>query len=149
MAYYRTMLMWKANDNIDFNFYNAHDLNYARDSSHEESIKRQLRERMQNAKHFILLVGESTRYLTKFVKWEVEYARKLDLPMIVSNLNGTRDYDASRCPSWVVDTETSTVHIAFGKDIIKHALDNFPDWYAVNKYKGSKLRYPASVYSGL
>src|SRR5438874_2728189 len=129
MRYYTTMLMWKANENIDFDFYNAHDLNSARDSSQEESIKRQLRERMQNAKQFILLVGESTRYLTKFVQWELEYARKLDLPMIVSNLNDVREYDSSRCPSWVVDTESSTVHISFGKDIIKYALDNFPDWY--------------------
>src|SRR5215472_12862811 len=94
MRYYRTMQMWKANDNIDFNFYDAHDLNSARDSSQEESIKRQLRERMQNAKQFILLAGEKTRYLTKFVMWEVEYARKLDLPIIVANLNGTKEYDA-------------------------------------------------------
>ncbi len=146
MRYYQIMCAWKENDHIDFNFYNAHDLSSARDSSQEESIKRQLRERMQNSKQFILLVGEKTRYLTKFVKWEVEYARKLDLPIIVSNLNGTRMYDSARCPSWVVDNDTSTVHVSFGKDIIKYALDNFPDWYASNKHKGSELYYPASVY---
>lgn len=139
MRYYQIMRAWKENNHVDFNFYNAHDLSSARDSSQEESIKRQLRERMQNSKQFILLVGEKTRYLTKFVKWEVEYARKLDLPIIVSNLNGARMYDSARCPSWVVDTDTSTVHISFGKDIIKYALDNFPDWYASNKHRGSNL----------
>src|SRR2546428_4190199 len=97
MRYYQIMRAWKENDNIEFDFYDAHDLNSARDSSTEESIKRQLRERMQNAKQFILLVGERTRYLTKFVQWEVEYARKLDLPVVVANLNGTKVYDASRC----------------------------------------------------
>lgn len=146
MHYYRIMCAWREHEHIDFNFYNAHDLNSARDSSQEESIKRQLRERMQNAKQFILLVGKRTRYLTKFVKWEVEYARKLDLPVIVSNLNGAKTYDASLCPSWAVDTILSTVHISFGKNIIKHALDNFPDWYIINKYKGPTLDYPASAY---
>lgn len=146
IRYYRTMLMWKANSNIDFNFYDAHDINNANDRSQEESIKRQLRERMQSAKQFIILVGEKTRYLTKFVKWEVEYARKLDLPIVVANLNGIRQYDESRCPSWVVDSNLSTVHIAFGMNIIRHALDNFPDWYASNKYQGSTLYYPADAY---
>lgn len=148
MHYYRIMCAWRENEHIDFNFYNAHDLNYARDSSQEESIKRQLRERMQNAKQLILLVGERTRYLTKFVKWEIEYARYLDLPVIVSNLKGVKEYDAARCPIWVVDTTLSTVHISFGKNIIKYALDNFPEWYASNKYEGPKLYYPASVYGG-
>ncbi len=45
MHYYRLMTAWKANDNLPFNFHNAHHLNTARDTSEEESIKRQLRER--------------------------------------------------------------------------------------------------------
>lgn len=143
------MCAWRENDNIDFNFHNAHDLNSARPSSQEESIKRQLRERMQNSKQFILLVGEKTRYLTKFVKWEVEYARKLDLPMVVANLNGTMKYDASRCPAWVVDSDWTTVHISFGKDIIKYALDYFPSEYARDKHTGSMRHYPTEVYKGL
>lgn len=40
--YYRLMQAWKQSDGIDFNFYDAHDLNTARDSSREESIKAQL-----------------------------------------------------------------------------------------------------------
>ena len=88
MPYYRLMCAWKQNDNIPFNFYNAHDLNYARDSSHEESIKVQLRIRMQNSKEFILLIGEKTRYLYKFVRWEIEQALARELPIIAVNLNG-------------------------------------------------------------
>ena len=33
MRYYNLMKAWKQNDNTNFNFYNAHDLNTARDSS--------------------------------------------------------------------------------------------------------------------
>src|SRR5438034_53405 len=47
---YRIMQAWHEHDHIDFNFYNAHDINSARDTSSEESIKAQLRERMANAK---------------------------------------------------------------------------------------------------
>ena len=76
MAYYRVMTAWRENDNIDFWFHNAHDLNSARDTSYEESIKAQLRERMANSKQMILLVGKNTKYLRKFVPWEIELARK-------------------------------------------------------------------------
>ena len=40
---YRLMTAWKANQKIDFNFYDAHDLNTARDTSQPETIKRRLR----------------------------------------------------------------------------------------------------------
>src|SRR5574337_1273317 len=58
IRYYLLMKAWKQSDKTDFNFYDAHDLNTARDSSQEESIKRQLRERMANSKVFVLLIGE-------------------------------------------------------------------------------------------
>lgn len=57
MRYYQLMKAWKQSDNTAFNFYDAHDINSARDSSQEESIKRQLRERMANSKVFVLLIG--------------------------------------------------------------------------------------------
>ena len=40
--YYRLMQAWKQSDNTDFCFYDAHDLNNARDTSQEESIKNNL-----------------------------------------------------------------------------------------------------------
>ena len=75
--YYRLMTAWKAHDGFSLNLHNAHDLNTARDSSQEESIKRQLRERFAISKLLVVLIGEKTRLLTKFVKWEMEVALKL------------------------------------------------------------------------
>lgn len=46
MHYYRLMTAWSAHEGFNFDIYNAHDLNTARDSSQEECIKRQLRERL-------------------------------------------------------------------------------------------------------
>ena len=51
-----------------FNFYDAHDLNIAKDSSQTDSIKRKLTERMENSKFFVLLFGENTKNLIRFVK---------------------------------------------------------------------------------
>ncbi|MFA5687541.1 MAG: TIR domain-containing protein [Kiritimatiellales bacterium] len=123
MHYYRLMTAWKQNDGFSFNFYDAHDLCQARDSSKEESIKAQLAERLRNSKMFLLLIGEKTRYLHKFVHWEIEQAIKRELPIIAINLNGKRSFDATRCPP--VLSEKLAIHISFGCKIVQHALDNW------------------------
>ena len=74
IRYYQLMKAWKSNSSVEFNFYDAHDLNNLRDSSSEETIKRKLADRMTNAKLLVLLVGDNTRYLYKFVRWEIEQA---------------------------------------------------------------------------
>lgn len=148
MHYYRLMQAWTQNDGIEFNFYNAHDLNTARDSSQEASIKAQLAERMRNSKVFVLLVGERTRYLTKFVRWEIEQAISRSLPMIVINLNGRRYMDDERCPSLAKDT--LAVHISFNAAIMQHALDNWPASHERYKREGrtGPFYYKEEVYRG-
>jgi len=149
MLAYRLMTAWKSNANMDFNFFNAHDLNSARDSSTEESIKSQLRERMANAKQMILLVGEKTKYLRKFVPWEIELARKKDIPIIVVNLNKKRVYDSGLCPTAVGST-VYTIHVSFNVKIIQHTLDSFPDAYILGKNKNvGNYSYKDSVYTEL
>lgn len=123
--YYRLMCAWKQNDGIDFNFYNAHDLNSARDTSTEETIKRKLRERINNSKVFVVLIGEKTRNLHKFVRWEMEQALSLDLPIIGVNLNGFRRQDTERCPPIIRDQ--LAVYISFNAAIMQYALEDWPD----------------------
>lgn len=149
MPYYRLMQAWKQNDGIDFNFYNAHDLNTARDSSQEASIKAQLAERMRNSKVFVLLVGERTRYLQKFVRWEIEQAIQRDLPIIAVNLNGRRSMDENRCPP-LLKPELA-VHVSFNAAIIQHALDNWPlsHQQCRQSQKAGPYYYNDSVYTGL
>ncbi|MDD2637318.1 MAG: TIR domain-containing protein [Bacteroidales bacterium] len=152
MKYYRLMTAWKEHDNIDFDFLNAHDLNSARDTSTEESIKSQLRIRMANSKQMLLLVGENTKYLRKFLPWEIELARKKDIPIIMVNLNNKKSYDDNLCPSTIKDW-TYTISIPFKMKIIQYALDNFPDNYYKFKnlpeYKDHRFTYIDSVYEKL
>ena len=67
MHWYRMLTAWRENEHMDFSFHNAHDLHPARDTSLPESIKAQLRARMQNSKTLLLLVGERTKYIRGYV----------------------------------------------------------------------------------
>jgi hypothetical protein len=130
MRYYRLMQAWAENEKFSFDFYNAHDLNTARDSSQEESIKRQLRERFANSKLLVVLIGEKTAGLTKFVKWEMEVALKLDLPIIGVNLNGSRSRD-DLCPPTISDQ--LAIYVPFGMKIVEYAMANWPASHATKR----------------
>lgn len=148
MHYYRLMTAWKANDDSSFNFHNAHDLNTARDTSEEESIKRQLRERFANSKLFVVLIGKNTRHLRKFVKWEMEVALKLGLPIVGVNLDGSRGR-TDLCPSSIRDE--LAVYISFQPKIMQYAMDNWPDGHARHKRNNESgpFHYKDSVYTQL
>ena len=70
-----------------------------------------------------MLIGANTRYLTKFVKWELEVALRLGLPIIGVNLNRARQMD-DRCPPTIRDQ--LVVYISFNHNIIEHAMDHWP-----------------------
>lgn len=145
IIYYRLMCAWKQNDNTNFNFYDAHDLNQSRDSSLEETIKANLRIRLDNSKVFVVLVGEKTRFLYKFVRWEMEEAIKRNLPIIVVNLNNKREFDDINCPP--ILKNIGAIHVSFNAKIIQYALENWPS--SKNCHKEGNFHYTSSVYAGL
>ena len=130
---------WKSNENMGFNFYDAHDIRPLSDRASEETVRAALRQRFANAKQVLVLVGENTKNLYKFVRWEIEIAQKRDLPIIVVNLNGNRGMDPERCPAILRDWVAA--HVAFKAKIIQHALDNFPDEYRRIQASASGSRY--------
>ncbi|MEP0314004.1 MAG: TIR domain-containing protein [Hyphomonas sp.] len=144
---YYLMKAWKNNKNIDFDFHDAHELNTLTNRSQEENTKRKLRERFSSAKQAIVLIGESTKNLYQFVRWEIEVCQALDLPIVGANLNGEIDYDASRCPP--ILKYADAVFVSFRPKIIKHALDNFCGNYSKYKGQGKNWSYNKSVYEGL
>jgi nicotinic acid mononucleotide adenylyltransferase len=146
IRYYRLMQAWKKSDNTSFNFYDAHDLNNLLPSSSEETIKDKLSERLRNTKIFVLLVGDSTKNLYKFVRWEIEQAIKRKLPIIVVNLNGKRSRDSDLCPAILSDE--LAIHISFNQKIIEYALNNWEASDANYRRDGKSgpYYYPDSVY---
>jgi len=149
ISYYRLMLAWKQSDHSSFNFYNAHELSSARDSSTEYSIKASLQERLRHSKVFVLLVGANTKYLYKFVRWEIEQALKRELPIICVNLNGVRYLDRENCPA--ILREELAMHVSFNSKIIEYALDNWPAQHSRSILDGKTgaYYYSDSIYSSL
>lgn len=123
---YAYMNGWKKNKNIDFTYENAHDLDtmtgWAQD---EQYVKSKLRERMSKSTAVVVLVGEKTKNLYKYVRWELELALELGLPIIAANLNDKNRQDGDRCPAIIRD-KGCVVHIPYKLAALKHAMTNWP-----------------------
>ena len=138
LHYYRLMTAWKANDGIDFNFHDAHDLNNLMAGSSDETIYRKLRERMNGSKQAIVLIGEDTKNLYKFVRWEIEIAMKMDLPIIAVNLDKTNGSSPKTPP--ILRDNCYFTNVPFEIKKIQYALDHFPGAYHKNKSEAPSSR---------
>lgn len=149
---YRLMEAWRENQNIDFNFYDAHDLYVSRDTSRPETIKRNLRERMKNAKQIVLLGSTDARRKgsdgVSFLAYEVTVLMEFDLPVVVANLDGDRNIDKNFIPKPLLDAEYYTVSVSFQPKIIKYALDNYAANYAGSAKTGPHY-YKSNIYESL
>jgi hypothetical protein len=147
--FYRLMTAWKENEKIAFDFQNAHEINNLLPTSSEDTIKRKLRERLQNTKVLMVLIGEHTKNLYKYVRWEIEYAIEKDIPRIGVNLNKKRVLDEDLCPP--VMRDELAVHVPFGQKILDYALNNWPASHAAHRKAGEigAYWYKASVYKKL
>ena len=138
---YGFMKGWKTNDRVDFDFKDAHELDSMTSRAQNEAyVKAALRERMKASDALVVIVGDKTKNLFKFVRWEIEFAIELDLPIIVTNLNNTNGKDEALCPPILRDH--CAIHVPFKKNAIKFALEGFPSAYrtmsAAERAKGSR-----------
>jgi hypothetical protein len=137
---YAFMKGWKVNDRVDFDFVDAHDLWPMTVRADDEGyIKARLKERLEQSKQVLVLVGENTKRLHKFVRWEIDAALDLGLPVIVVNVNGQRRMDHDRCPPILMGEDA--VHVSFNRAIIRYALDNFPTERVSRRQGESGSRY--------
>ena len=146
--YYRLMTAWKEHEKIEFNFYNAHEINTLRDGSSEATIKAKLRERLENTKVLVILIGQNTARLYKFVRWEIEWALDNDIPIIAVNLNGNRNQDAL-CPP--ILRNDLAMFVSFGQKIMNYALNHWPSQHHIEKKNGKSgaFYYPDNIYNAL
>lgn len=147
--YYRLMQAWHVNERFDFTFVNAHDITQARDTSSEETIKRSLRTRLNASDIFIVLIGNHTKNLYKFVRWEIEVALNMNIPIIGVNLNGKRSIDNELCPPILRDE--LVVYMPFQSAIIDYAIKNWPSIHRGSLQKGTTgpHHYVDTVYAKL
>ncbi len=149
IRYYRLMQAWHVNEKFDFTFKNAHDLMQARDSSTEATIKRSLRTRLKASDVLVVLVGESTKNLYKFVRWEIEVAIELGLSIIVVNLDKKRTINLDLCPP--ILRNKLAIHVPFSSKIINYAIKNWPSIAARYRIAGKSgpYSYTDTVYNSL
>ncbi|MFV2194767.1 TIR domain-containing protein [Nocardiopsis sp. LOL_012] len=151
---YRMMEAWRDNKHIDFNFFDAHDICTARDTSQAEVIRRRLRQRIVNAKQVVMLISDTTKpkagRSSSFLYYEVEQIIKLDLPVVFANLDGSRKSQTEKLPTAL--KERYTMSVSFQPAIIKYALDDYVEKFKGNARAGGKTGpyfYKESVYKGL
>ncbi|MGW0134107.1 TIR domain-containing protein [Streptomyces sp. NPDC003299] len=149
---YRLMEAWRENDNIDFNFYDAHDLYISRDTSLPTTIKRNLRQRMSNAKQIVLIGTPEAKRKggdgTSFLAYEIEIMQEFDLPIVIANHDGDKGVDRNFIPKPLLDTNYYTLSVAFSPAIIKYALDDYAVNFASSDKSGPHY-YKQSVYDRL
>jgi hypothetical protein len=149
---YWLMEAWRENDNIDFQFYDAHDLYISLDTSKPETIKRNLRERMKNAKQIVLLGSRDGKRKggngVSFLAHEVKIMMEFNLPVVVANLDGDRTIDKNFIPTPLLNADYYTLSVSFQPKIIKYALDHYAPQYASSGKSGPHY-YESHIYSKL
>lgn len=149
---YRLMEAWKANSKIEFNFFDAHDLFISRDTSKPETIKKNLRERLKNAKQIVLLGSRECKKKgddsVSFLAHEIAVIMEFSLPIVVANLDGDRNIDRNFIPNKLINADYYTVSTSFQPKIIMHALDDYVSDFYVSGKKGPH-QYSAKTYTDL
>ncbi len=139
IKYYNLLKAWKNNERFDLHFHNAHEINRIMHYSSEDTIKRNLRERMKNSKLLVVLVGEKTKNLHRYVRWEMDIALQMNIPIIAVNINKKNRIDNDRCPA-ILKNKT-VVHIPFTKEAIVHAMENW-----LNSYSAAVQKEQSNLY---
>jgi len=150
--YYRLMKAWRDNEHIEFDFIDAHDLMQARDTSLPETIRRSLRTRLANTKQVVVLGSAKGKRKAgdgkSFLFYEIEVISKLDLPVVIANLNGDRSADQGLIPQRFLDQDYYTISVSFQPKIIKYALDDYAPKFASSSNTGP-YHYKPSAYAQL
>lgn len=151
---YRLMQAWRANTSIDFSFFDAHDINVARDTSQPETIKRRLRERLANTKQAVLLGSPVARRKggdgASFLAYEVKVLLELGIPIVIANLNGSRQVTDANIPDPIARSTLFTMSVSFQPTIIKYALDNYVGRFPAERmHRSGPHQYNPSVYAAL
>jgi len=155
MKYFNLLKAWHVRDEFDFTFINSHDKTAAvRDSSLRATLRNRLAERLRNSKNMILVLGETTRFDTDWVPFEIEYALdSCEIPIIAAYPG----YQNIRAPSelrtlWPsalrtrIDSGSAhVIHIPFKVSPLTNAVsqfshDNYPRGGGLGRYSDDAYR---------
>lgn len=152
---YRLMEAWRDNKKIEFDFFDAHDINVALDTSRPETIRRRLGERLSNTKQTVVLLSDTTRpkaaRQSSFLYYEIEAIRRRSLPVVFVDIEGSRTTERSRIPASLI--RHYSINVSFQPAIIRYALDEYVPDFLANPARGNPkvgpYHYKPHVYTRL
>ncbi|MBZ5673677.1 MAG: TIR domain-containing protein [Acidobacteriia bacterium] len=134
--YYQLLCAWNANKHHEFQIINTHEkFSAVRDSSQKSTLRAGLMERLRNSKNMLLIVGDTTRFDTDWVPFEIEKAvDSYGIPIIVAYtgvstaIRNASNYSGCWPPALASRIKSGTagaIHIPFKQAPIYAAIDQF------------------------
>lgn len=154
MKYYNLMRAWTELKDTEFSFVNSHEKAAAvRESSSRERLRNVLAERLRNSRNMVLILGETTRFDTDWVPFEVSYAvDTCEIPIIAAYPGYEYILDpAALAPTWppalaerIWNGTAHVIHVPFKRSVLTAAIgqfshNNYPNgnglgWYSREAY---------------
>lgn len=155
MKYYNLLKAWHVRPDNEFFFVNSHDKTSAvRDSSSRETLRRSLTQRLSNSKNMILILGDTTRFDTDWVPFEISYAiDECQIPIIAAYPGYERisapDLLASVWPAAlyqrIANGAAHVIHVPFKRAPLTSAVEQFDHNHYPNG--GGRGIYSTEAYS--
>jgi hypothetical protein len=155
MDYYNLMKAWTNKSDDDFTMINSHDkASSVRDDSLRRTLRNSLLERLRNSKNMVLIIGETTRFDTDWVPFEIEQAvDTYKIPIIATYTVWDKPIrrPAALSGYWPKALEVrinngtaNVIHIPFKKEALKDAImfshDNPPKGKGLGIYNDDAYR---------
>lgn len=135
IRYYRLLKAWHEHDDIEFRFINSHEkVSAVRDTSKRQTLAQSLRERLNNSRNMVLIVGPTTKLDTDWVPFEIAHAiDACKIPIIAAYTGYTKILDPSQLNQlWPASLSSrihsgiaKVIHIPFNKNAINNAIRQF------------------------
>ena len=148
IKYYNLIKAWTGKTDDDFSMVNSHDKTAAvRDSSNRETLRSQLVTRLNNSKHLLLIIGNTTKEDTDWVPFEISHAvDTCNIPIIAAytlidkpiyNPSALSIYWPKALESRIDNETAGVIHIPFKREVIKASISQFePDEFPKAKGLG-------------
>lgn len=135
IKYFNLLKAWHVRDESDFQFVNSHDKTAAvRDTSLRETLRQRLSERLRSSKNMILVLGETTRFDTDWVPFEIEYAiDTCEIPIVaaypgyqnITNPSATRPFWPAALETRIDRGTAHVIHVPFRESPLADAVAQF------------------------
>jgi len=118
---------WKSNENMDFNFYDAHDIRPLTTEPPRKRLGRRSDRDLRTQSKRLFSSAKIQRIFTDSFAGRLKSPRRTSLPIIVVKPQWWPTDGFGPLSSH--SSQLARAHVAFKAKIIQHALDKFPDEY--------------------